>query len=150
MLKRGSRPVVALPAGAAGRPGAAAASGIHGSQHEDADSDEDEDWDEEWADDDGELWDEDLSPPYGRPAILLAGWPTPEIAACRLLVDGIGGQDITVVPTTPQMLHVQLAEALQYAEPAWDQPLPASAVEGGGWGCVKMAVFSGLRCVGLL
>eukprot|EP00887_Chlorella_sp_A99_P004002 scaffold11.g4002.t1 len=111
-----------------------------------ADEDDSESSDEEddWDNDDEELL-AGQEAVWGPPAIVLAGFPTPLLAAVRLQIDLLGGEGIAVIPATPQALHAgSVAECLAQPEPAWDAPLPAGFVEGGGWGKVRMALFSGL------
>ncbi|GAB4822546.1 hypothetical protein N2152v2_009592 [Parachlorella kessleri] len=108
----------------------------------DADNSEDE---EEWDEDDLETED-DLTEPeaFGPPALVLAGFYLEELAGVRAMLDKAGGQGITVIPCTPQLLGMPLGQALQQPEPRWEDAMPPNWVHGGGWGMQRMVLFSGL------
>jgi hypothetical protein len=77
-----------------------------------------------------------------NPTIILAGFYLEELPAIRQLLDAAGGHNITLVPSMPWLLDLPLHRALAEGEPQWDQPMPQTWVQGGGWGQRKVALFN--------
>lgn len=64
----------------------------------------------------------------------------------RVLLDTLGANDVKVVVSTNEMLHMPAIRALQAPEPAWDEPRDMDSVGyGGGWGAQRTILFAGLR-----
>ena len=78
----------------------------------------------------------------GQPTIILAGFYLEERPAIRQLLDAAGGRDITLVPSMPWLLDLPLHRALAEGEPEWEQPMPPTWVQGGGWGRRRVALFN--------
>lgn len=91
-----------------------------------------------------------LSETLSSPALFLhatnkqSGWSTAELVAARLRIDSLGGRDIPVIPTTPELLRLPMTAAVTAPEIDWGSEIPRDWVEGGGWGRAKMVMFSGL------
>lgn len=77
-----------------------------------------------------------------NPTIILAGFYLEELPAIRQLLDAAGGHNITLVPSMPWLLDLPLHRALAEGEPQWDQPMPQTWVQGGGWGQRRVALFN--------
>jgi hypothetical protein len=77
-----------------------------------------------------------------NPTIVLAGFYLEELPAIRQLLDAAGGVNITLVPCMPWLLDLPLHRALAEGEPQWDQPMPQTWVQGGGWGRRRVALFN--------
>jgi hypothetical protein len=77
-----------------------------------------------------------------NPTIILAGFYLEELPAIRQLIDAAGGHNITLVPSMPWLLDLPLHRAIAEGEPQWDQPMPQTWVQGGGWGRRRVALFN--------
>lgn len=85
---------------------------------------------------------------WGPPAILAAGFPVEELAGIRVLLDGLGGQDIPVIPSSSALiLQKPCEQAVIEEEPKWEEPLSMNQqlqAEQGGWGKHRVLLFSGI------
>jgi len=86
-------------------------------------------------------------PAWGPRAVLLAGFPGPELALVRSTMDALGLADAKVLPLTTADLSKPAAAALAVAERDWGAPPgPSDTPAGSGWGpgAPRVAVFGGL------
>jgi len=77
-----------------------------------------------------------------NPTIILAGFYLEELPAIRQLIDAAGAYSITLVPSMPWLLDLPLHRAIAEGEPQWDQPMPQTWVQGGGWGQRRVVLFN--------
>ncbi|GAB5366029.1 hypothetical protein AAMO2058_001109100 [Amorphochlora amoebiformis] len=83
---------------------------------------------------------------WGPPALLVAGFETPEISMIKEILDLTGSGFVPIIPLDGDMLNQPVVDLVALPEPSWvREPWAYNPPRGGNtWGSDRVVIFSGL------